>query len=164
MGNGLALTSSIATSTTSYDVFSFQALGGDVKATLVWTDPAGTTQFGNGLDNPASVLVNDLDLKIDTSPTFHPWSLDINNPANAATRTGLNNVDNVEQVLIDSALGQLTAGTNFTVTVSHSGTLTGTQNYALLVSGAIVPEPGSGILMMIAGAFLLGSNRRRCRR
>ena len=57
-----------------------------LRVTIVWTDPAPTTLPGDGLDDPTSVLVNDLDIWItDASDTtlYRPWNLD---PANPATR------------------------------------------------------------------------------
>ena len=101
-----------------------------LKATIVWTDPAGTPQ-GAGLDVPTSVLVNDLDLWI-TGPdgTHLPWTLDPANPASPAVRTTTNHVDNVEQVLIDTPV----AG-EYTIHIGHTGSsLTQDQDFSLLVS------------------------------
>ena len=67
-----------------------------LKATLVWLDPPGSSAA-------ALNLVNDLDLKL-RSPSgtvYLPWVLDKNNPASNAT-TGVNTVDTVEQVLISN--------------------------------------------------------------
>jgi hypothetical protein len=73
-----------------------------LKVTMVWTDPAGTANTG-GLDDDTPALVNDLDLWV-TGPggTYYPWTLDPENPGDAAVRTTANHLDNVEQVLIDS--------------------------------------------------------------
>ncbi len=72
-----------------------------IKVTLAWTDPAPDTLPSGDLDDPLSVLVNDLDVWL-TGPggTFYPWTLDPNNPSLNAVQTGPNVVDNVEQVLI----------------------------------------------------------------
>jgi hypothetical protein len=70
---------------------------GQLKITLVWTDPAGS---------PASAiaLVNDLDLSA-TSPsaaTALPWTLaGLGNPTALAT-PGVNSVDTVEQIVVDA--------------------------------------------------------------
>lgn len=127
----------------------FQAIGGPVKATLVWTDPAGTARTGT--DNMTSVLVNDLDLRIESTSTFFPWTLDMNSPANSAVRTGKNEVDNIEQVVIDN----LSAGTVFTVIVEHDTALVNPQEFSFLLSGALVPEPAGAVLAIIANVSLL---------
>ena len=105
-----------------------------LKASLVWTDPAGKPHAPQSLDETTSVLVNDLDLSI-TAPngdTYNPWTLDFSNPADPAVRNKANNIDNVEQVFIDAddvELGQ------YTINLSHTGSLTnGSQDYSLLIS------------------------------
>ena len=81
-------------------VFDFQVIADEVKATLVWTDLPGTPV--SGANNRTPMLVNDLDLWAESeSNTFYPWTLDVLNPAAAATRDKRNSVDNVEQVFID---------------------------------------------------------------
>ena len=101
-----------------------------IKATIVWTDPAGTAH-GSGLDETTSVLVNDLDIWV-TGPggTYYPWTLDPANPSASAVQNAANHVDNVEQVLIAAP----TAGT-YTIHVGHTGSVTG-QDFSTLVSGA----------------------------
>ncbi len=102
-----------------------------IRVTICWTDPPGTAK--TALDDRTPVLVNDLDLRITGpggSPTYLPYILDVENPANAAT-TGDNLVDNVEQILISTPA----AGT-YAITVTHKATLSGgSQAYALLQSG-----------------------------
>jgi hypothetical protein len=104
---------------------------GPVKATICWTDLPGTPVVPLSLDPPDRMLVNDLDLRI-IGPGFtiyRPWILDPASPAAAAT-TGDNDRDNVEVVLIDGA----PAG-NYTVQITHKGTLTGgSQDFALVLS------------------------------
>jgi V8-like Glu-specific endopeptidase len=71
--------------------------GGALKATLGWTDPEGSP-------GAATALVNDLNLTL-VAPggtTYNPWVLNPDNPALPAT-SGVNNRDNVEQVLVTSA-------------------------------------------------------------
>lgn len=103
-----------------------------LRVTICWTDPKGTPVSSNYLNNRTPMLVNDLDLKLTgNSTTYYPWKLDPDNPSNAATNSGENNVDNVEQVYIASP----TAGT-YTIEVSHDGTLSGgSQAFSIIVSG-----------------------------
>lgn len=107
-----------------------------IRATLCWTDPAGTAQSDN---SRAPNLRHDLDLTI-TAPNgtvLQPYIMPfVGNWSDAAMNsmatTGKNNVDNVEQVYV-SAPNQ--AGT-YTVTVSRDGALTtSSQVYSLVVTG-----------------------------
>ena len=132
-GNGLAVvrTQSIGSGGSySLDVI---ALGGaPLKATIVWTDPAGTPPVAS-LDPVARMLVNDLDLRIaqGAATVGLPWRLDGLNPANPATK-GDNIVDNVEQVVIDAPV----AGATYRINVTHKGVLTnGSQEFSLVVTG-----------------------------
>jgi hypothetical protein len=130
------------TSSKTVDSFDFLWDGvSPIRATLVWTDPAGTPK--SGFDNRAAALVNDLDLSItDPNAVVHrpfvlphvgDWSLaTLDDPAT----TGVNHVDNVEQVLLASPG---LPGT-YTVTVALTGGLTGTeQAFSLVVSGGTLP-------------------------
>jgi len=99
-----------------------------LRATICWTDPAGTPN-APVLNDRTPRLVNDLDLRITGGTTVMPWMLDPNNPSASATR-GDNIRDNVEQVLISTP----SAG-YYTITVTHKGTLQGSsQRFALIVS------------------------------
>jgi hypothetical protein len=104
---------------------------GPLKVTICWTDPAGTPVAAQ-LDPTDAMLVNDLDLRITKSgTTYYPWSLDVANPSAAATQSGENNVDNVEQVYIANP----TAG-SYTITVDHDGTLSGgSQYFSIVITG-----------------------------
>lgn len=105
---------------------------GPLKATLCWTDPAGTVDHVNVLNNPAPKLVNDLDLRIiakTNGRTGYPWKLDGTNPA-APARKGDNTIDNVEVAEMDS----ITIGDTYYAVVAHKGTLTAAQPYSLIVS------------------------------
>lgn len=140
-------------------VASYFALGGEVKATLVWNDLAGTAADA-GLDSNALKLVNNLDLFITdaSNNVYYPWTLDPANPNNAAVRTLANFRDNVEQVVIDIMF----PGDEFTIHINMGGALTGlSQDWTLLVSGAVVPEPGA--LAIVALPALLLTRRRRGR-
>ncbi|MEM9213229.1 MAG: S8 family serine peptidase [Cyanobacteria bacterium P01_F01_bin.150] len=105
-----------------------------LKATIVWTDPAGTPQ-GRGLDVNTPVLVNDLDMIIvetkanGSTSRWNPWTLDPSNPNAAAVRTTRNRVDNIEQVVIDNP------NPSSTYDIVIGGPRGVTQNYTLLVSG-----------------------------
>ncbi len=68
----------------------------DLKVVISWTDPAGTP-------GAAKALVNDIDIEIvDPSSGIHrPWTLDPDYPSNPAI-TGINSLDNVEQVIVSS--------------------------------------------------------------
>jgi hypothetical protein len=109
---------------------------GPLIATICWTDPKGTIDETNKLNNRAKNLINDLDIRITTGSgsgtrTYKPWTLDVNNPAMAAV-PGDNITDNVEKIEIDSTV----AGTSYTITVTHKNVLArGSQAYSLLVSG-----------------------------
>lgn len=111
-----------------------------IRVTLSWTDPAGPVR--TMLDDPAPVLVNDLDLRL-TGPAGAgplPYVLDPANPAEAATR-GDNVVDNVEQILLEAP----TAG-QYTVRVAHKGALqNGYQAFSLFVSGQFQDSDGDGV-------------------
>ncbi len=102
-----------------------------LKATLVWTDVKASTS--STLNDTTHRLINDLDLVIKKgTTTYYPWTLNRAFPDNAAVR-GINNLDNVEKVEIDTTL----VGTAYTVSVNHKKTLErGQQPYSLIISGA----------------------------
>ena len=126
-----------------------RAIGGQpLRVTIVWTDPAGVVPpkaVDADLDTTRA-LVNDLDLRlISGASTLYPWKLHPANPGNAATRTGDNKRDNVEQVLVDAPV----TGQMFLVRVTHKSTLknaagaTAPQMVSMIVSGngpALDPE------------------------
>jgi subtilisin family serine protease len=113
---------------TSFSVPVVASGKGPLIATISWTDPAGTVNLVNLLNNPSPKLVNDLDLRIsNTDSTFMPWKLDPKNPGNAAIN-GDNTLDNVEKIEIDN----IVPGQNYTINVSHKGTLArGQRAYSL---------------------------------
>ena len=89
------------------------------------------------------MLVNDLDMRIiNTSQTYMPWTLDVENPSAAAV-PGDNVLDNVEQILIPTPQ----AG-NHTLTITHKNNLLSpTQNFALVISGARLLNTGTEDIM-----------------
>lgn len=107
-----------------------------IRATIAWTDPAGTPS-GASLNPTNLMLVNDLDLRIfdEDGLEFFPWTL---NPAQGAAARGAQNTDNfrdnVEQVFISSP-----AAKKYTVRITHKGELTfGMQPFSLVfTSGAV---------------------------
>ena len=107
---------------------------GPLIATICWTDPEATAvATANALNNGAIRLVNDLDISVrdDKNNIYRAWILDPANPSAAAT-TGDNIRDNVEQVYIANA----TPGKNYTLTISHKGTLSkGPQAFSTVVTG-----------------------------
>ena len=92
---------------------------------ISWTDPAGVANTGTvNLSTP--VLVNDLDLRVTKGgSTFSPYRLTGVN----SNGTGDNNVDPYERVDVSGASG------TYTVTVTHKGSLSGSQNFSLIVTG-----------------------------
>lgn len=115
--------------------------GARVTATLVWHDPPAQPATPM-LDPVASMLVNDLDLRvIGGSDTKLPWILNPALPAAPAT-TGDNFRDNVEQVEFAGTVG------NYTVRVSHKGLLPGgNQAYSLIISIAPPAPVSTGLLI-----------------
>lgn len=105
-----------------------------ITVTVVWTDPAGTPVSAS-LNPTDAMLVNDLDLKITQGgSTYYPWKLSAASPSSAATNSGENNVDNVEQVYIASP----TDATSYTITIDHDGSLDGgSQAFSLIIDGDI---------------------------
>jgi MYXO-CTERM domain-containing protein len=130
-----------------------------LKLTLAWTDPESTA-LSSGLDDRNSMLVNDLDLWL-TGPsggTFYPWTLDVDNPSNPAVQTGLNHIDNMEQVYVDSPVTGW-----YALHVGDTGGVS-SQDFSLLGEGAYTtPEPGSALLLGLVALGLLAVRQRRWR-
>lgn len=104
---------------------------GPLLATIAWTDPPGIVNSSN-LFSTASLLINDLDLRIIKGTTsYKPWVLNPASP-NAAATKGDNTLDNVEKVEADTVV----PGATYTIQVSHKRTLArGQQAFALILSG-----------------------------
>lgn len=103
----------------------------ELKVTAVWTDPAASP-------GAAFALVNDLDfvLVAPNGTTFRPWVLNPAAPSANATR-GVNDVDNVEQVLVTSPM----AG-SWTVRVVGTAVAIGPQAVAVVAPGLGGTSPG----------------------
>ena len=103
-----------------------------LMASITWTDVPGPINAGVTPNNPMKALVNDLDIRITrNTTTYFPWRLDPADPVGPAIRVSDNNVDNVEQVKIDTPpAGQ------YTITVTHKGTLVNSnQKFSLVITG-----------------------------
>lgn len=105
---------------------------GSLSATIAWTDPKGSVEFVNMLNNKTKKLVNDLDIRITKgTTTYRPWTLDPSVPMVPAM-VGDNELDNVERIDIDDVI----PGETYTITITHKGTLErGSQAYSLIMSG-----------------------------
>jgi hypothetical protein len=110
-----------------------------LKATLCWTDPAGTAQ--TAADSRTPNLKHNLDLKItapDGTTIYQPYTMPFVGTWTQASMTlnatkGKNNVDNVERVDLPSP----TQTGTYIITVSLDGSLTTTtQAFSLIVTGA----------------------------
>ena len=105
---------------------------GPIIASLSWTDPAGTIESVNVLNNRTPKLVNDLDIEINYGAAItKPWKLDPVNPGLAATK-GDNIVDNIEKIEILNPI----PGETYTLKIKHKGTLRNSkQAYSVILSG-----------------------------
>ena len=117
-----------------------------LRVTICWTDPYGPYHALTNLDNPAAMLVNDLDLRViaPNGTTNFPWLLnpDLTNQAasarSAPATTGDDTRNNVEQVY----LAHPTNGT-YLVQVTHKSSLqnSNAQWVSILISGNVAQQP-----------------------
>lgn len=110
--------------------YGFSSDGGDARITVVWTDPAGTPPPPS-LDPSTRMLVNDLDIRLVDefgSTAGRPWTLDPYDPSTALP--GDNNKDNVEQIDVYAPRAGY-----YRLSVGHKGSLSGSQDYALVWRG-----------------------------
>ncbi len=133
-----------------------------IRATLNWTDPAGTSQ--TNADSRTPNLRHNLDAKI-TAPdgltTYQPFVMPfVGNWSTAAMASaairGKNNVDTVEQVYLAAPTQ---AGT-YTVTVSLDGNLNpNNQSYSLIITGGSNidsnPPPDVALVSPLDGTAVL---------
>lgn len=114
-----------------------------IKATLCWTDPAGVATTEHDSRTPR--LVNNLDLRIEApGGTQHfPWVMPFvgawtEHSMSLDATPGVNDVDNVEQVLISAP----SAPGVYQAVVSFTGSLVdNSQSYALFIDGTGSPSP-----------------------
>lgn len=136
-----------------------------IRATVCWTDPAGTAQ--TAADSRTPNLKHNLDAKItapDSTTNYQPYTMPFVGTWTQASMalpatTGKNNVDTVEQVYLATP----TQPGTYTVTVSLDGTLTtSSQTYSLIISGGVEilsnPPPDVALTSPSNGtAFLPGA-------
>ncbi len=113
-----------------------------IRATLSWTDPAGTATTTSDLRSAR--LRNNLDLKIVAPdgtqyfpcvmPFVGTWTQE---SMSLPATTGVNNTDNVEQVYVANP----TVSGVYRAVVSFQGTLANNQTYSLILSGAANEAP-----------------------
>jgi len=114
-----------------------------LKVTLCWFDVAA-------VPNAAKALVNDLDLELiaPDGTLFYPFKLDISNPSAAATSSGANTIDPIEQIIID-----LPVNGPWRIQVKGTSVPQGPQNFALCINkpsdapslaALIIASPESG--------------------
>jgi serralysin len=118
--------------------------GGDIKVTLIWTDPAPITVPVTVVDNPTSVLVNDLDLYLqDTNGNiYRPWTLNPTNPSLPAVKTTANHRDNIEQVVFNAATDGIGAGNYMVYVGGNLATGYNAQDFSIFFSS--MPQIGQG--------------------
>jgi hypothetical protein len=104
-----------------------------LRVLLNWADPS-IPPLGDD-DIAAKALVNDLDLSVigPAGNTVRPYVLDKNAP-NANATTGVNTVDNVEEVEIANA-----AGGTYRIRITGSNVAQGPQNAVLVTSTNFAP-------------------------
>jgi PKD repeat protein len=101
----------------------------ELRITLCWMDVAGSPSV-------SKALVNDLDLELiapDASKVF-PFSLDPNNPSNAATATGPNSVDPIEQIVVANPMNGV-----WKINVSGASIPGGSQAFAVCCNASLLP-------------------------
>jgi serine protease AprX len=110
-----------------------------LTATLAWTDKAGNV-VSNEIDLSNSNVVNDLDLKIETTnaddsiTTYYPWRLHgMANVLQPASRDAANHVDTIERVDIDPA-PQLSKRTYRIIVSPQTDNVEGPLDFSLVVS------------------------------
>ncbi|PHS61951.1 MAG: peptidase S8 [Flavobacterium sp.] len=95
----------------------------DLMASISWTDPAGTVN--SGTNSTTAALVNDLDIRISNGTTYFPYKL----TSITSNTKADNTVDPYERVNVANASG------NYTITVTHKGSLSSSQNFSLVITG-----------------------------
>lgn len=96
-----------------------------LMASISWTDAPGVLSSSANSDVPR--LINDLDIRVSNeTEAFLPWKL----TGVSTNDKGDNLVDPYERVDVDNASGE------YTITVTHKGSLTGgSVNFSLIVTG-----------------------------
>jgi subtilisin family serine protease len=126
-----------------------------LRITVAWTDPAGSP-------GAAYALVNDIDVEL-VDPfggIALPWVLDPNDPT-ALASTGINSLDNVEQVLVESPQEGL-----WTIRITGTS-VQGSQSFAMVSNlqlnatpiPAISGWPGIAMLLLVISAAVFAALR-----
>ncbi|MEJ4089863.1 S8 family serine peptidase [Galbibacter orientalis] len=106
--------------------------GQTLMASISWTDLANASKNEGKLNDPTSVLVNNLDIiitKEGEETAYYPWKLSVSK-GNSAAEKGINNVDPFEKVEIPNASG------TYKITVTHKGQLaTSSQDFSIVLTG-----------------------------
>ena len=123
--------------------------GTPFKVTAVWNDLPGTPSTNVFIDDPTPMLVNNIDIWVETedgAQTFLPWVLnpDLTNKSEAArataATTGYDNRNNVEQVVLSAPA----AGT-YRIRIAHAGGLAGgptpTNQWVSILTSGDTPIP-----------------------
>lgn len=111
---------------------------GPLEATIAWTDKEASVV--SGTDSSASLLINDLDLRIvrPNAEVILPWAMN-KSWSNLYAIKADNNVDTIEKVIYYGAVSGKAAQGTYKIRVSHKGSLdAGQQKYTLIVSGGVV--------------------------
>lgn len=109
-----------------------------IRATVCWSDPPGNTFFST--DNRAKHLINDLNVRMvaPNGAIFYPFVMPFvgkwtQSSLTENATTGVNSVDNVEQIYIPTP----SVPGVYRLEITHTGNLSGNeQHYSLLVSGS----------------------------
>ncbi|MDA3867064.1 MAG: S8 family serine peptidase, partial [Salinivirgaceae bacterium] len=119
----------------TYTIDVFASGEEELTTSVSWTDVPGIPNEGTANDN-TPVLVNDLDIRVtESSNTFYPFRL----TSVSTNDNGDNTVDPYEKIIV----GSPAAGTRYTITVSHKGTLAAAQDFSLIVTGIDNSSPNS---------------------
>jgi len=120
--------------------FDFNVVSNEnITATLCWTDVPGTPVVNPTPNDQTPKLINDLDIRITSGgTTYFPWKLEYSSSTGFSNSKGDNNVDNVEKIeIVSPPTG------NYTVTISHKGTLSASepfgpkiQDFSLILTGS----------------------------
>lgn len=113
----------------------------NITITICWTDIPGTLN-DPALNSTEKALVNDLDLRLikEFGSIYYPWKLNVAAPDLAAT-TGDNDVDNVEQIFIESPEAGF-----YTIQISHKDDIGNGQEYSLIINGMKKPGTWKGTI------------------
>jgi len=138
--------------------FLVRATGGtaDLKFTIAWTDPAGDIPASITPDGVVDILKNDIGLTIiaPDGTVWRPWILnpDATNKTQAvreqAATRGVNNTDNLEQVLIPAA--NVTPNGIYRVRIERDDVMTTAMQWVSIAGSGITPQPQPRPLLQVS--------------